>query len=385
MDMAVAADDNASMRRLYVQQDWPRLALAAERRAQQQPQDSEAWCLWGISELMQLKGGPDKLLHASLLGNAEAGLWLGILQEFSAHPPGTVPISDFPSQAELARLRRSPYLDYPQEVHIETLAICNAACTFCPYPTMERQGDRMSDELIDKIIDDLTHIPRQLPFNIAPFKVNDPFLDKRIFAVCAKLNERLPNAQLRLFTNGSPLTDAIIEKSAAIKNVTHLWISLNEYEAEPYQALMKLPLERTLAKLDRLHELVAQGRYPHHVTISRVTDGSGRDQGFRTFVQQRYPAFRPFMIGEGNWSGQVQTRSERRVPGTGCFRWYELSIMASGKVALCCMDGEGKHVIGDVRTQSVLEIYNSPGYRKMRQFTFSRKAAAAPCDTCVYF
>ena len=67
------------------------------------------------------------------------------------------------------------------------------------------------------------------------------------------------------------------------------------------------------------------------------------------------------------------------------FRWYELSIMASGKVALCCMDGEGKHVIGDVRTQSVLEVYNSPGYRKMRQFTFSRKAAAAPCDTCVYF
>jgi hypothetical protein len=49
------------------------------------------------------------------------------------------------------------------------------------------------------------------------------------------------------------------------------------------------------------------------------------------------------------------------------------------------MDGEGKHVIGDVNTQSVLEIYNSPGYRKMRQFTFSRKAAAAPCDTCVYF
>jgi len=74
MDMAVAADDNATMRRLYVQQDWPRLALAAERRAQQQPQDSEAWCLWGISELMQLKGGPDKLLRASLLGNAEAGL-----------------------------------------------------------------------------------------------------------------------------------------------------------------------------------------------------------------------------------------------------------------------------------------------------------------------
>src|SRR5256885_7232275 len=91
MDMAGAADDNATMRRLYLQQDWPRLALAAERKAQQQPQDSEAWCFWGISELMQLKGGPDKLLRPSLLGNSEAGLWRRILQEFSAHPPGTAP------------------------------------------------------------------------------------------------------------------------------------------------------------------------------------------------------------------------------------------------------------------------------------------------------
>ena len=55
------------------------------------------------------------------------------------------------AQVELAKIRRSPYLDYPQEVHIETLALCNAKCSFCPYPTMDRQGDRMPDELIDKI------------------------------------------------------------------------------------------------------------------------------------------------------------------------------------------------------------------------------------------
>jgi len=385
MNVAAGHDSATALRQLYAQHDWPRLAQTAEQMVRLQPQNGEAWCYWGIGELMQLKGGPDKLLRASMLGNPDANLWLGMLQEFSAHPQGSVVVSDFPAQIDLARLRRSPYLDYPQEVHIETLAMCNAACTFCPYPTMERQGDRMSDELIDKIIGDLTKIPQQIPFNIAPFKVNEPFLDKRIFGVCARINERLPNAQLRLFTNGSPLTDAIIAKAAAIKNVVHLWISLNECEAEPYEKLMGLPLERTLARLDKLHDLVSRGEFPHVVTVSRVTDGSERDRTFLAFVKQRYPAFRPFMIGEGNWSGQVQVRSERRVPGTGCFRWYEVSIMASGKVALCCMDGEGKHVIGDVNTQSVLEIYNSPGYRKMRQYTFSRKAAAAPCDTCVYF
>ena len=48
------------------------------------------------------------------------------------------------------------------------------------------------------------------------------------------------------------------------------------------------------------------------------------------------------------------------------------------------MDGEGKHVIGDVNTQAVLDVYNSPDYRKMRQSTFSRKDAAAPCNKCAY-
>src|SRR5262249_9541701 len=159
---------------------------------------------------------------------------------------------------------------------------------------------------------------------------------------------------------------------------------LNEVEAQAYEELMALPLDRTLSKLDLLHGLVRQGRFPHPVMVSRVTDGTARDGIFLDVVQQRYPLFKPFLIGARNWTGQVDVGADVRVPPTGCGRWYEVSIMASGKVALCCMDGEGKHVIGDVNTQTVLEVYNSPGYRKMRQFTSSRKAAAAPCDTCAY-
>jgi hypothetical protein len=333
---------------------------------------------------MLMRGGPDKLLRASLLNDFESGLWLGVIQEFATHPTGDVLPYELLAQVELAKIRRSPYLDYPQEVHIETLALCNAKCNFCPYPTMDRQGDRMPDELIDKIIDDLKAIPSSLPFNVSPFKVNEPLLDKRIFSVCEKIGTQLPNAQLRLFTNGSPLTLKMIDRIAEIKKLNNLWVSLNEVDAAAYEALMQLPLDRTLRNLDALHDLRQQKKFPHHVVVSRVIDGSDRDQAFLNFVKQRYPLFQAFMIGTGNWSGQVSVGQNRRVPSVGCWRWYELSIMASGKVALCCMDGEGKHVIGDVSTQSVLDVYNAPAYRKMRQFTFSRKAAAAPCDTCIY-
>jgi len=86
-------------------------------------------------------------------------------------------------------------------------------------------------------------------------------LDKRIFSVCEKINNQLPNAKLRLFTNGSPLTPAIVDKIAALKNVIHLWVSLNESDPESYKSLMDLPFEKTIEKLDMLHRRVAEG-YP---------------------------------------------------------------------------------------------------------------------------
>lgn len=367
---------------LWQKRELDQLHATACEIAKQRPTISQSWRYRGIVDV--LRGGGDKYLRqAALLDDGEAAIWLSVLNQFASHPRGSIGPHDVITQVGLEKMRRSRYMDYPTEVTIETQAICNAACNFCPYPTMERQGDKMSDALIEKIINDLTAIPQEVPFTISPFKVSDPFLDKRIFSVCEKINTTLPNAKLRLFTNGSPLTAGIIEKIANIRNVVHLWVSLNEYEAIAYENLMKLPFNKTILKLDMLHQRVAAG-YPHPVTVSRVADGSERDKAFREFVRNRYPLFEVFMIGRGDWTGQVDVELQKAVPPTACSRWYELSIMASGKVALCCMDGEGKYIVGDVNTQSVLEIYNDPQYRKMRQYTFSRLAAAAPCDTCVY-
>jgi hypothetical protein len=45
-------------------------------------------------------------------------------------------------------LQASGYLDYPALVHLETRAVCNAACNFCPYEKLERKGTVMPDALI---------------------------------------------------------------------------------------------------------------------------------------------------------------------------------------------------------------------------------------------
>ena len=124
---------------------------------------------------------------------------------------------------------------------------------------LDRKGSRIPDALIEKIIDDLTAIPTSVPFNLLPLKVNKPFLDERLPDVLEAVNERLPNANISLFSNGSAFTETNLSRIALIKNIYQFVISLNEFEAEPYFELMKIPLARTLDRLRLLHDRVVSG------------------------------------------------------------------------------------------------------------------------------
>ena len=336
----------------------------------------------GLVELFSSEADGMILLESSsALGDNLSRRIIQCIRELKLSRESNVTFQLLRAAVDLNVLRGSVYLEYPKEVSIETQAVCNAACTFCPYPTMERKGQKMSDDLLDKIITDLHEIPSDVKFGIAPFKVSDPFLDKRIFDLSKRINNELPNADLRFFTNGAPLTDKNIEKLREIENISHLWISLNDSNPERYEDLMGISFTKTIERMDSLHKVVKDG-YPHEVCVSRVQDFTTGDQEFLDFIRNRYPLFRAMVTKRSNWVGQVSTEIDETVPPLACGRWFELSIMATGKVALCCMDGDGKHIIGDVSSQSVLEIYNTPGYKKMRQFLSSRKGAASPCDTC---
>jgi hypothetical protein len=275
------------------------------------------------------------------------------------------------------------YADWPHEVTIETFAKCNAACVFCPYPTLERQGAKMSDAMIDSIIEQLKEHP--WPFMISPFKVNEPFLDKRLIPVCRKINRELPNAHLRLFSNGSALTNKHIREVAGLERVVHLWISLNEHRARQYRETMALDFGRTAANLDQLHAMIELDEFPHKVVVSKVMGGgSGTeiDIEFREYVADRWPLFSTQLLKRDSWLGFIEP-NDRPVPDAPCSRWHELNITAEGIVSLCCMDGRAQYPIGDLNKQTVYEVYNSPEYRARRIGQVSRKTVPV-CESCNY-
>ena len=261
-----------------------------------------------------------------------------------------------------------PYIDQPHEVSVETLAQCNAACTFCPYPTLERIGTKMPMSHIDSLIDQMAEFEH--PFYFSPFKVNEPLLDKRLFEICQRVLEKT-NAVLRIFTNGSALNLKNIVNLAELDRVAHLWISLNEYRQEEYKNLMNLDFEHTAKNLDLLHET----DFPHPVILSTV---GYPNEDFRYYCFKRWPEFESLAIKNGGWLGYTDAQDEE-VPNTGCQRWFEMSIMADGKASLCCMDGEGQYGFGDTNEETLLEIYAKT--RKWR-LGMSRRDAGDPCNRC---
>lgn len=275
----------------------------------------------------------------------------------------------------LAALREH-YLDQPHEISLETLALCNAACTFCPYPTLERKGERMSDELIDKVIGEMAAFTKG--FYFSPFKVNEPLLDKRTIPLCERVNREVPNAVLRIFTNGSALTPDKVEAIARLQRVTHLWISLNSHIPEEYERLMAMPFERTAKRLDYLHEQ----DFPHPVVLSAV---GFPNEPFRRYCYERWPKFQSLAIKKDAWLGYTDPMYSE-VPDTPCGRWFELSITSTGVVSHCCMDGSAAYPVGDINTNTLLEIYNAPFWRERREQMVSRKQldARSPCARCSY-
>ena len=272
------------------------------------------------------------------------------------------------------------FLDYPMEVSVETMALCNARCTFCPYPTLDRKGEKMSDELLNKLVDEMISWDRQMYFS--PFKLNEPLLDKRTLPLCERINKSSDKIVIRLFTNGSALTPDNIAGIAKIKRVSQLWVSLNSHIPEEYERLMGLKFEITAKRLDYLHSLED---FPHSVMLSCV---GFPNEEFRRYCWERWPKFESMAIKKDAWLGYTEAQFAD-IPDTACSRWFELSITARGTAAMCCMhDGQDtRYNIGDTNTHSLYEIYNAPRWKDRREGLVSRKTldtADNPCSRCSY-
>lgn len=286
------------------------------------------------------------------------------------------------------------YSAYPSFVRIETLATCNASCIFCPYPKLERKGTRMSDELLDKILSDLTDIPSEHTFGISFHHISEPLIDKRFQYLVEWAQKHLPNCYVIVNTNGSALNSQNIAFLLDARNIREINVSFNDHRASEYEFSMGLRYDRTLANIDSLHERLTAGGQAKKIIVRRVGDGSTDDSDFVDFCKDRWPRFTSVSRTVKDFLGQIkvgpsgkpiQELSYSEVPVSGCLQWYQMTITSEGKVAVCCFDGNGEWIIGDVTGRHILDVYNSEGMKEFRERSVTRLDAPEPCRSCTIF
>lgn len=284
-------------------------------------------------------------------------------------------------QSAVEMLRAGPYLDFPALLSLETMSLCNAACDFCPYPSLERKGELMPDWLIEKVLSEVASMRNRPPFEVQLSRVNEPFLDNRIYELSHEVERRLPEAIQSFFSNGTPLTERNLLRLAALQRVSYLNISVNDHRREHYERTMRLPFEKTLERLVNINRLKSEGVLRFQIYVSRVGDGSPADSAFLEWVQLQFPALSGLVTERCDWFGMVPV-TVGPAPDVSCRQWFQLHFLANGRNAYCCIDADGLHGVGTASDGHVIhDIYNHPLRRNLRLKLVSRRQVG-PCCGC---
>ncbi|MFA5625775.1 MAG: radical SAM/SPASM domain-containing protein [Bradymonadales bacterium] len=272
-------------------------------------------------------------------------------------------------------------IEYPRLVAIETTNRCNARCKFCPNNSLARNRQVMDEALFKKIIDDCKEF--SLPA-IEPFLQGEPFVDPNILERLAYINDELPNTKLRLYSNGAALTK---QKSDALRElrVDKLYISLNTIDKEKYEDIVGLSFERTMQNIRTLCAASPKGPVAKTITLRlTLVDDTTEDELIRFKELCRELGVNHMAVGLFNYKGDIA--STLPVPDFPCEHIDRLDILVNGKTTLCCMDQEGEYGWGNVVEQSVLEVFNSPEARYVRDMQRSgQRDKLVPCNSCNLF
>lgn len=274
------------------------------------------------------------------------------------------------------------------QLHVSTSGYCNAKCHFCVYPSDENKAlpkGFMTWQLYEKIIRDAA-TSDQID-NIAFSGLQEPLTDKLLEKRIALAKELRPDWFTEVYTNATLLTpkrfDAL--RDAGLDCIS---CSLNANTQQQHFDIMGLKdmfnetcenIRYARANRGGMRMLVKAVVNHDHFTIhdaklfhamwGKIDEGDGVGQ----------------IVLEGNWAGGIELLKGREPDyNLMCHRaMAQISIHWDGRVGLCCFDPLVKYEFGDLRKQTVKEVYNSPDYVNFRQLHLENKAAQHPlCAKC---
>jgi radical SAM protein with 4Fe4S-binding SPASM domain len=230
---------------------------------------------------------------------------------------------------------------------IQTTSQCNRTCNVC---NNELEADNkstiMSDVIFQKIINELVHINYR--GKVSLFQANEPFTDRKLVNRIDYLVEKLPNAFHHMATNGDLATE---EKLLRIAN------KLNRLDLYSYD---KEALKRNEKYFTYLKSHSSKAFIDH---IDCVHESESMNQG-----------------------NIKQTQSSPKQKYAFCEHVFQtMMINPSGEALTCCHDLSQVNKLGNVKDESLLEIWYSPQYSYVREnLSKGNRSISGLCEQCNY-
>jgi len=266
-----------------------------------------------------------------------------------------------PVRRLLLRTGRDRAPHWPDIVQIESTNLCNAKCVFCPRDEMHRRQGVMDFDLFRKVVDEcaalgITHV--------RVHNYGEPFLDRELVEK-VRYAKHKGIAEVGMISNGSLITEDIA-RGMIDAGLDAINISVDAAGKEVFESTrVHLKYDEVTANIRTLARLRRESGKTHpKLILSFVRQHNSADEA--KFIEEWTPVADKIHITDlHNWAGTLNDKTEVNYP---CYRlWLTFTVLWDGRVSMCCADFDGRHIFGDLRTQSIAEVWNSPVYRAARR------------------
>lgn len=275
------------------------------------------------------------------------------------------------------------YPDFPDQVYIELTNACNAKCTVCATPAMKRSREIMPWELFRKIVDECAD---QKARKILPFLHGETLLVPGVLDYFRYIRQTTPGTHVNLTTNGSRLTAALAEEILRDDLLDSVIVSIDGGDKDTFEKI-RINLsydevrENVLGFLRMRNRL---GKASPKVSVAMVTveeNKHTRKKLEEVWAEADEVRFSVYF----NWAGKLENngRTDHKINFCERLQHY-ITILADGRVAMCCFDSEGDFAVGDIRQNSIREVWHSIAFNEKREMLYRREfdkmELCARCD-----
>jgi radical SAM protein with 4Fe4S-binding SPASM domain len=249
----------------------------------------------------------------------------------------------------------------------------------------------MQWQLYEKIVDEATAEP--LLSGIMYELHNEPLLDKRLLNWMKHFRSINHDKWCALVTNGE-LLDRFNLKDIKEANVDLIMVSLNAHSKETYQVVNEgLDYDRVMQNISYLlldsnvkkrlwlsfaiteknmHEIYQATKYWHKKDVKTrvmgITNRAGTLEDYGKFKLKTGYRYHPLPYRP--WRYFINSLGKI----TGChIPFFQMNILFNGDIILCCHDWDRASVVGNVRNNSLREIWNSPKANEMRRLILKKE------------